>query len=99
MGGKVSTIPQIYHDRSPIFMADRIKSPVLFLQGDVDKVVPPEQSEGMYKILQRNGVDSKYILFEGEGHGFRKAANIKRALEEEEIWYRTCFDIKVDDAQ
>jgi dienelactone hydrolase len=95
MGGNPSQIPQVYHDRSPIYMADRIKSPVLFLQGDVDKVVPPEQSESMYKILQKGGVDTKYILFEGEGHGFRKAVNIKRALEEEEKWYRSCFNIEV----
>lgn len=96
MGGNPTQIPKIYHDRSPIYMADKIKSPVLFLQGDIDKVVPPEQSESMYKILQDGGIKTKYVLFEGEGHGFRKAANIKRALEEEEAWYRSCFDIKVE---
>jgi fermentation-respiration switch protein FrsA (DUF1100 family) len=93
MGGSPAEIPDIYRDRSPINMAKKIKSPVLLLQGDIDKIVPPEQSEGMYKEIQEAGTKAKYILFEGEGHGFRKAENIKKALEEEEAWYQSCFQI------
>ncbi|UZJ54221.1 hypothetical protein CBS101457_003541 [Exobasidium rhododendri] len=93
MGGSPSQVPDIYRDRSPINMANKITSPVLLLQGDIDKIVPPEQSESMYKEILESGTKAKYILFEGEGHGFRKAENIKRALEEEEAWYRACFHI------
>lgn len=95
MGGSPAQIPNVYRERSPINMADRIRSPVLLLQGDQDKIVPPEQSESVYKAIQKDGGGkAKYILFEGEGHGFRMAANIKRALEEEEAWYRECFGIE-----
>lgn len=93
MGGTPAQVPEIYRNRSPINMANRIKSPILLLQGDLDKVVPPDQSEEMYKTIQGVGTKAKYILFEGEGHGFRQAKNIKRALEEEEAWYLSCFNI------
>jgi dipeptidyl aminopeptidase/acylaminoacyl peptidase len=51
------------------------------LQGLDDKVVPPSQSEQIVAALARRGVPYAYIAFEGEGHGFRKAENIRRALE------------------
>jgi predicted esterase len=97
MGGTPAEVPELYEKRSPINMSNKIESPVLLLQGDIDKIVPPEQSESIYKAIQHNGVKTKYILFEGEGHGFRMAANIKRALKEEEDWYRSCFSIDVED--
>ena len=55
--------------------------PVLLLQGLDDKVVPPSQAEIMVEALRRNGVPFAYIAFEGEGHGFRKAENIRRSNE------------------
>ena len=58
-----------------------MKVPVLLLQGLDDKVVPPSQAEVMVEALRRNGVPFAYIAFEGEGHGFRKAENIKRSYE------------------
>ena len=54
---------------------------VLFLQGDEDAIVPPEQSEKMYQALVKKGIPTAYILFHQEQHGFRQAANIKRTVE------------------
>jgi hypothetical protein len=51
------------------------------LQGLDDKVVPPAQSEVIVRALEQRGVPHAYIAFEGEGHGFRKAENVRRALE------------------
>jgi dipeptidyl aminopeptidase/acylaminoacyl peptidase len=51
------------------------------LQGLDDKVVPPAQAEVIVEALKQRGIPYAYISFEGEGHGFRKAENIKRALE------------------
>lgn len=93
MGGTPEEVPRVYHDRSPLYMADRIQAPVILMQGDIDKVVPPEQSKAIYDVLQKRGVQTKYILFEGEGHGFRKAENIRRAIQEEETWYKSCFNL------
>jgi dipeptidyl aminopeptidase/acylaminoacyl peptidase len=71
----------VYAERSPVTHADRISRPLLLLQGLDDKVVPPSQAEAIATALERNGVPYAYIGFEGEGHGFRGASAIRRALE------------------
>jgi len=71
---------EAYRDRSPISHADSISRPLLLLQGLDDKVVPPAQSEVIVKALAERGIPHAYIAFEGEGHGFRKSENQKRAL-------------------
>jgi dipeptidyl aminopeptidase/acylaminoacyl peptidase len=72
---------EVYRERSPVNHADAISRPLLLLQGLDDKVVPPAQSEVIVEALARRGVPHAYIAFEGEGHGFRKAENVRRALE------------------
>lgn len=80
----------ILSDRSPCLHADAIESPLLLLQGDIDRVVPLEQSAEMERILKEGGKDVKMVVFEGEGHGFKMRENLKRAIEEEEaMWKRT----------
>jgi dipeptidyl aminopeptidase/acylaminoacyl peptidase len=71
----------VYRERSPVTHADSIAQPLLLLQGLDDKVVPPSQSEVIVDALARREIPHAYIAFEGEGHGFRKAENVKRALE------------------
>ena len=71
----------LYRDRSPVTHADSISDPLLLLQGLDDKVVPPSQSEVIVDALKKQCVPYAYIAFEGEGHGFRKAENVKRATE------------------
>src|SRR5262249_8744643 len=63
----------LYRERSPIHSADHLRTPVIFFQGDEDKVVPPNQTELMVEALQTKGVPVGYFLFTGEQHGFRKA--------------------------
>lgn len=91
LGGSPKEVPEVYHDRSPLYRAGNIKSPVLIMQGVEDRVVPVNQARRMVvAILEQPGGEGrvKYIEFEGEGHGFRREENIIRALEEEEEWYR-----------
>ena len=71
----------LYRERSPVNHADSISRPLLLLQGLDDKVVPPSQSEVIVEALARRGIPYAYIAFEGEGHGFRKAESVKRAIE------------------
>ncbi|KAL2059737.1 hypothetical protein VTL71DRAFT_10229 [Oculimacula yallundae] len=81
---------KIMHERSPCLHADRIESPLLLLQGDVDRVVPIEQSREMERVLKARGGDVKLVVFEGEGHGFKMREHLKMAIEEEEeMWKRT----------
>jgi dipeptidyl aminopeptidase/acylaminoacyl peptidase len=77
----------LYRERSPISHADGLNSPVIFFQGSDDKVVPPNQTEMMVEALRRRGIPVGYLLFAGEQHGFRRADNIKRALDAELYFY------------
>jgi dipeptidyl aminopeptidase/acylaminoacyl peptidase len=72
-----------YRQRSPVHSLDRIDCPVLVMQGLDDRVVPPSQAEAIVAALESNGVPHAYLAFEGEGHGFRGAATIRRSIEAE----------------
>jgi dipeptidyl aminopeptidase/acylaminoacyl peptidase len=76
-----------YRERSPLFHAEGLSKPVIFFQGEEDKVVPPNQAEVMVDVLRRKGNPVGYILLSGEQHGFRKAANIQRCLDLELAFY------------
>jgi dipeptidyl aminopeptidase/acylaminoacyl peptidase len=78
---------ETYVERSPINHVDRLSAPVIFFQGAEDRVVPPNQTELMVAALKARGVPVGYFLFDGEQHGFRKADNIKRALDAELYFY------------
>ncbi|MGC2412244.1 MAG: prolyl oligopeptidase family serine peptidase [Stellaceae bacterium] len=79
----------LYRERSPLTHADQLSRPVIFFQGEDDRVVPPNQTELMVEALRRRGIPTGYLLFAGEGHGFRRAENIKRALDAELYFYAT----------
>jgi dipeptidyl aminopeptidase/acylaminoacyl peptidase len=78
--GPLPASADIYRARSPLHAAHLITKPLLTMQGTEDKVVPPVQSEAIHAAVRANGVPCAYLAFEGEGHGFRKAANQERAL-------------------
>lgn len=86
---------ETYVDRSPIDHVDDLSCPVIFLQGSEDKVVPPDQAETMHDSLIERGVSTAYLLFDGEQHGFRNEANIRRALEAEFYFYSQIFDFQI----
>jgi dipeptidyl aminopeptidase/acylaminoacyl peptidase len=77
----------LYAERSPITHAEQLSCPVIFFQGDEDRIVPPNQTEMMVEALRRRGIPVGYLLFAGEQHGFRRAENIKRALDAELYFY------------
>jgi dipeptidyl aminopeptidase/acylaminoacyl peptidase len=81
----------LYIERSPIHFTDRLSCPIILFQGLEDKVVPPNQAEMMVDALRKKGLPVAYIAFEGEQHGFRKAENIKRALDGELYFYSKVF--------
>lgn len=81
--GPLPAAEELYIERSPLTHADRIDVPVLLLQGADDIVVPPSQSEAIRDALARRGVDHEYVLYPGEGHGFRRAETVVDALERE----------------
>ncbi|MBI3158411.1 MAG: S9 family peptidase [Chloroflexi bacterium] len=85
-----------YIARSPVNHYRQIEAPVIFFQGSEDRVVPPDQSETMFEAVRAKEIPTAYVLFEGEGHGFRQAASIQRALEAELYFYGRVFGFDVD---
>jgi dipeptidyl aminopeptidase/acylaminoacyl peptidase len=60
---------------------------MIFFHGTDDLAVPANQTEFMYKAIKAKGLPVAFVSFEGEGHGFRKAPNIRRALDGEYYFY------------
>jgi dipeptidyl aminopeptidase/acylaminoacyl peptidase len=87
----------LYRARSPIYAVDQLSCPLIFFQGDEDKVVPPNQAEMMVDALKAKRLPVAYVLFAGEQHGFRKAENIKRALDSELFFYAKVFGFELAD--
>ena len=82
----------VYHERSPIHHVDRLATPLLLLQGSEDPIVPPNQAHLMADALAAAGVPHALVEFPDEGHGFRRAANVVRALEAELAFFAGQFD-------
>lgn len=72
---------------SPLYHAERITTPIILFQGLKDEVVPPSQSDSMFRALKTNGVPSEYLTFADEGHGFRNAETIAECLHAELAFY------------
>jgi dipeptidyl aminopeptidase/acylaminoacyl peptidase len=89
---------ELYRERSPIHHVHRMSAPVILFQGLDDKIVPPNQAEIMVEGLQAKGIPYAYIPFEGEGHGFRRAENIKRTLDGELYFYSRVFGFDLPDS-
>ena len=77
----------VYVERSPIHHVDRFTRPLIVLQGSEDPIVPPAQSETIVDALRDRKIPVAYLLFDGEQHGFRRAENIRRALDAELSFY------------
>jgi dipeptidyl aminopeptidase/acylaminoacyl peptidase len=94
LDGLIGPYPErkdLYERRSPINYPDQLTCPVIFFQGLEDKVVPPNQAEMMVNALKRKGITVEYVPFPEEQHGFRIAANIKKAIEGELTFYGEVF--------
>jgi dipeptidyl aminopeptidase/acylaminoacyl peptidase len=89
---------EVYRERSPINFTDGLACPVIFFQGLEDKVVPPNQAEMMVDALRRKGLPVAYVAFAGEQHGFRRAANIRRAQDGELYFYSRIFGFEPAEA-
>jgi dipeptidyl aminopeptidase/acylaminoacyl peptidase len=86
--GPLPESKQLLQDRSPLFHIDNIKrSPLLFIQGRQDTRSPQRETEEMVRKLRANGVPAAVLTVDGEPHGPRANADLKKALEAELSFY------------
>jgi len=65
----------VFVDKSPLFHADQITTPLLLTHGDADVNVPVGESDQMFVALKLLGKDVAEVRFKGEDHGFAKFEN------------------------
>jgi dipeptidyl aminopeptidase/acylaminoacyl peptidase len=102
LDGLVAPWPEgadVYAERSPISHVDVLDTPLAVFQGEEDRIVPPAQAEAIVAALRAKGVPHAYLLFPGEQHGFRRAENIRAALDGELSFYAQVwgFDLPAEE--
>jgi dipeptidyl aminopeptidase/acylaminoacyl peptidase len=60
---------------SPVFHADKIRKPLIVIQGKNDPRVIKVESDELVEAVKKNGVPVEYVVFDDEGHGFTKKKN------------------------
>ncbi|WP_329125299.1 prolyl oligopeptidase family serine peptidase [Streptomyces sp. NBC_01465] len=95
--GPLAEVPDRYRDRSPAQHAESVTAPFLLLQGLDDVICPPVQCERFLAQMAGRGIPHAYLTFEGEGHGFRRADTLIRALEAELSLYAQTYRISRPD--
>jgi dipeptidyl aminopeptidase/acylaminoacyl peptidase len=69
--------------QSPLTHAGRVRTPTLFIHGEVDERVPYSEAEQMYVALKKLGVPAKMIQYQGMAHGINGSwNNVHRMLNE-----------------
>ena len=66
---------QMLHDVSPVFHGDKIRKPLMVMQGANDPRVLKAESDDIVAAVKKTGAPVEYIVFPDEGHGFTKKKN------------------------
>jgi dipeptidyl aminopeptidase/acylaminoacyl peptidase len=75
MGDPTTADSVALYNKSPLFFANRVVKPLMVLQGANDVRVLQIESDEIVNEVKKNGVPVEYIIFDDEGHGFRKKEN------------------------
>ncbi len=86
-GRRPQDAPEHYLRASTHHRMHEIRTPLLVLHGSEDKRVPPVQSEAVVAALQEHGVEHEYVVYPGEGHGFRRREHRIDAYERLARWF------------
>jgi dipeptidyl aminopeptidase/acylaminoacyl peptidase len=75
MVGNPDTDADMLRSRSPLFAVDRIRAPLLIMQGGRDPFTPNADAERIAAALKKNAVPCEYVYFPDEGRGISKPQN------------------------
>ena len=77
----------VWEKVSPFYRVSNIKTPTLFMGGEIDWNVPVQGGEQMYQALKRLGLPTELVVYPGEYHEFKTPSHIKDRLERYLAWY------------
>jgi dipeptidyl aminopeptidase/acylaminoacyl peptidase len=80
--------------QSPLTHAGQVKTPTLFIHGEVDQRVPYEEGEQMYFALKRRGIPAKMIQYAGQPHGIAGHWNNVHRMINELRWFNQYLGVR-----
>lgn len=75
LGATLQESPELYVANSPVFLAHRVKTPLLLLHNDRDDIVPWPQAVEFFLALRRHGREAYLFNYNNELHSLRRHAN------------------------
>ena len=87
LGGEPQDGTTQYQERSPVFLADRVRTPTFLTAGTEDRCTPPGQAIEFYRALCANGVPAEVAIYPGEGHGVRKLPAFLDLVTRSTAWF------------
>lgn len=81
------TRKDLYVDRSPLYNADKINTPLLFLHGSADTNVPIGESIQMFTALKLLGRETAFVVVDGENHGITDYKKKRQWLRTISAWF------------
>ena len=83
--------PDLYYQMSPFSYADKIKTPILLIHGEMDdnQGTFPINSERLFNAIKGNGGTTRFVYLPYEAHGYRAKENILHQLWEINTWLNT----------
>jgi dipeptidyl aminopeptidase/acylaminoacyl peptidase len=79
--------PAIYAKTSPITNIKMAKTPTLIQHGENDKRVPIPNGYQLYQGLKDVGVETRFVIYKGFGHGITKPKQLRHVMEDNERWF------------
>jgi dipeptidyl aminopeptidase/acylaminoacyl peptidase len=86
-GKSVYDDPEIYAKSSPINFIKKVKTPTLIVVGDSDGEVPAPQSYEFWHALKTLGVETQFVVYEGEGHRFANPKHQRDVIARTLAWF------------
>jgi dipeptidyl aminopeptidase/acylaminoacyl peptidase len=78
---------EIMIKQSPITYANRVRTPTLFINGEIDHRVPFSENEQLYVAIKKQGVPAKMIQYAGQPHGIAGSWNNVHRMLNERAWF------------
>ena len=87
LSGNPYTDRETYEKAAPISAIDQAKTPILFQHGENDPRVPLISAMEMYRALKARGVETRLIIYPGQGHGFLKPRECFAVMVQNYRWF------------